>query len=110
MTTEKLKAAILVISTTASQDPSTDKCIEILRGVFEDTNDNKSTGTGWIVASTKIVGDDPLEIQRAIMAWTDGEEKMNLIVTSGGTGFAVKDVTPEVCDPCLNFSHSLGKE
>ena len=43
------------------------------------------------------VPDDVLEIQRSIQAWSDdADSKVNLIVTSGGTGFAVKDRTPEV--------------
>ena len=45
----------------------------------------------------QIIPDDVLEIQRAITRWTDqGDERINLVVTSGGTGFAVKDLTPEV--------------
>jgi gephyrin len=39
-----------------------------------------------------------LEIQRAVTGWTDGEDFANLVVTTGGTGFAVKDVTPEVSE------------
>lgn len=84
-------AAILVISDTASHDASTDKCAPILADVF------RSEGNGqWLVAETKIVPDSVLEIQRTIIQWTQDENYMNLIVTSGGTGFAVKDNTPEV--------------
>jgi gephyrin len=50
----------------------------------------------WSAPLVKVVPDDVLEIQRAIHQWADGEEFFNLIVTSGGTGFAVKDNTPEV--------------
>lgn len=46
---------------------------------------------------TAIITDDVLEIQRAITQRTDGDDFINLIVTSGGTGFTQKDVTPEVC-------------
>lgn len=88
----KLKAAILVVSDTASKDPSTDKCIPILKDVFGTVGDDQ-----WEVTETDIVPDDVLAIQQTIKRWSDGLEPVNLIVTSGGTGFAVKDVTPEVC-------------
>jgi gephyrin len=88
----KLHAAIIIVSETASKDPSTDKCIPALQDVF--SND----GAGRFEADdTVIVSDDALQIQRAITQRTDGDDFVNLIVTSGGTGFTQKDVTPEVC-------------
>ena len=87
-----LRAAIVIISDTASKDPSTDKCIPALRDVFA------NEGAGRFTADdTVIIPDDVLEIQRAITQRTDGDDPVNLIVTSGGTGFTQRDVTPEVC-------------
>jgi gephyrin len=94
-TNSKLKAAILVVSETASEDPSTDKCIPILRKVFGDLGNDQ-----WEVSETEIVPDNALAIQKTIRSWTDGPEPINLVVTSGGTGFATKDVTPEVRAQC----------
>lgn len=91
-TNSKLRAAILVVSETASQDPTTDKCIPTLKQVFGDLGNNQ-----WDVSETEIIPDNALTIQKAIKTWTDGPEPVNLVVTSGGTGFATKDVTPEVC-------------
>lgn len=91
MSSTKLKAAVLVISQTASEDPSTDKCIPILNDVFNELGNDQ-----WEVAISEIVPDSILEIQKFVRKWTDREDAANLIVTSGGTGFAVKDVTPEV--------------
>ncbi|CBX93793.1 hypothetical protein IAQ61_003677 [Plenodomus lingam] len=97
----KLKAAILVVSETASKDPSTDKCIPTLKEVFE------TLGNGqWDVSQAEIVPDSVLAIQRAIRTWTDGENPTNLVVTSGGTGFATKDVTPEVRFVVMSSSKS----
>lgn len=86
-----LKAAILVVSTTAAKDPSTDASAEVLRNVFSDQESGK-----WDVSKIEIITDDVTSIQRQIMAWTDGPDAVHLIVTTGGTGFAVADGTPEV--------------
>ena len=90
-TSSKLRAAILIVSETASQDPSTDKCIPVLKDVFGNLGNDQ-----WDVAETEIVPDSVLAIQKTIRRWTDGAEPINLILSSGGTGFATKDVTPEV--------------
>lgn len=87
----KLRAAIIVVSDTASKDALTDKCIPALREVFQ-----QDGGDRWDAAETKIVADDVSAIQNAITGFTDGADRANLVVTSGGTGFAQKDVTPEV--------------
>jgi molybdopterin biosynthesis enzyme MoaB len=95
-----LKAGILIISTTAAQNPSTDSSTDILRDVF------KADGGGqWEVEKTTIVGDSILDIQQTIMQWTDSENPLNLIVTTGGTGFAVHDNTPEVRLSVGSFEH-----
>lgn len=87
-----LKAAILIVSTTAAKDPSTDSSREVLQNVLSDQGLGK-----WELSGTEIVADDVLAIQRQITAWADGPEGVNLIITTGGTGFAVADGTPEVC-------------
>ena len=103
MNTSKLRAAILVVSETASQDPSSDKCTAILQDVFETVGNDQ-----WEVSVTQIIPDDVLEIQRFITRWTDGEDAVNLIISSGGTGFAVKDSTPEVKMPYpLTFKSNM---
>lgn len=86
----KLLVSILIISETASKDPSTDKCVPALKDTIAKL-DKKSQ---WEIGNVRIVPDDVLAIQRAVMQ--DVGARMNLIVTSGGTGFATKDVTPEV--------------
>lgn len=88
---QTLKAAVLVVSTTASQDPTTDAAGDALRSVFE------QDGAGrWQIVETKIVPDSVALIQRQLMLWADTADPVNLIVTTGGTGFAVSDQTPEV--------------
>ena len=49
--------------------------------------------TDWNVGARAIIPDDQETIARALMEWSD--QGLNLILTSGGTGFAPRDVTPE---------------
>ncbi|EME40577.1 hypothetical protein DOTSEDRAFT_177632 [Dothistroma septosporum NZE10] len=95
--TGKLRAAILIISETASKDPSSDKGIPALQHVFHQKGVDQ-----WQANETRIVPDNVVDIQRAITGWTDGGNAVNLVVTSGGTGFAQKDVTPEAVAPLLH--------
>lgn len=97
----QLKAAILIISDTASRDPSTDKSAAALTEVLQTEGGGKwDTSPGAI--ATKIVPDNRDNIQQAITAWTDGTELVNLVVTTGGTGFTPKDITPEAVRPLLH--------
>ena len=54
---------------------------------------------GFVVVAAKVVPDELSEIQRAILKLTPSA---SLIVTTGGTGIAPRDVTPDatraVCD------------
>ena len=49
---------------------------------------------GWPVSSTHIVADEAFEIQTVLKRLAT-EEKMDLILTTGGTGLGPRDVTPE---------------
>uniref|UniRef100_A0A672MZM3 Gephyrin n=1 Tax=Sinocyclocheilus grahami TaxID=75366 RepID=A0A672MZM3_SINGR len=50
---------------------------------------------GGIISAYKIVPDEIDEIKETLVDWCD-EKELNLILTTGGTGFAPRDVTPEV--------------
>lgn len=97
----QLKAAILIVSDTASRDPSTDKSAAALTTVLQTEGGDKWSTTPGNLA-IKIVPDDKDAIQKAIMAWTDGNDFFNLVVTTGGTGFTPKDITPEAIQPLLH--------
>ncbi|XP_036448638.1 gephyrin isoform X3 [Colossoma macropomum] len=49
---------------------------------------------GGIISAYKIVPDETDEIKETLVDWCD-EKELNLILTTGGTGFAPRDVTPE---------------
>jgi len=88
----KLRAAILIVSETASRDPSTDKGIPALQEVFARVASDR-----WNATETKIVPDERQAIIDTVTKWTDSDDDyVNLVLTSGGTGFTQKDITPEV--------------
>ena len=49
---------------------------------------------GWLVANQAILPDDESAIRAALISWADSGE-FDIILTTGGTGFAQRDVTPE---------------
>ena len=49
---------------------------------------------GWEVAHTAIVPDDLPTIRDTLARWADSDA-YDVILTTGGTGFAPRDVTPE---------------
>ncbi|OJJ66829.1 hypothetical protein ASPBRDRAFT_200456 [Aspergillus brasiliensis CBS 101740] len=102
MADNTLKVAILIVSDTASQDPSTDRVGDTLTTVISAEGSNN-----WGQPVIKIVPDNVLDIQRSICDWTDGPNWVNLVVVSGGTGFATKDITPEAVSPLIH-RHASG--
>lgn len=51
-------------------------------------------GEGWLVAKSDVIPDDLETIQQTLTGWADGGE-IDVLLTTGGTGFAQRDVTPE---------------
>lgn len=49
---------------------------------------------GWDVVLREIVPDEVEIIRSRLLSWAD-EKNLDVILTSGGTGFAPRDVTPE---------------
>lgn len=54
------------------------------------------------VLKTDIVPDDVEAIQNKLKEWSVGDAKVDLILTTGGTGFAKRDVTPEATRAILD--------
>ena len=49
---------------------------------------------GWVVVDTRIVADEQEAIQSVLVEWCQRED-IDLALTTGGTGFAPRDITPE---------------
>jgi molybdopterin adenylyltransferase len=52
------------------------------------------TAQGWTVAKTIILPDDLEGLRDTLIAWADSSE-LDVILTTGGTGFAPRDMMPE---------------
>jgi molybdopterin adenylyltransferase len=52
------------------------------------------TARGWKVERTAILTDDLPVLRETLSAWADGGE-LDVVLTTGGTGFSPRDVTPE---------------
>lgn len=64
---------------------------------------------GHTVAGYAIVPDEPARISAQVRNWAD-DEGIDIIVTTGGTGFTGRDVTPDTLEPMFDkhmegFSH-----
>ena len=81
-----IKTAILTISDKCSKGQRIDGTGEAIKNQLE--------GRGYKVEHYKIIPDEIDEIQKELIYLCD-EMKINLVLTNGGTGFAVRDVTPE---------------
>lgn len=97
MAKSRLQAAILIISDTASQDPSTDTAGDILSDVIAIHGNDQ-----WEFTKREIVPDDVFAIQRSVTKYCDGEDYANVLITTGGTGFAIIDRTPEAISPLIH--------
>jgi molybdenum cofactor synthesis domain-containing protein len=49
---------------------------------------------GWSVVRQSLLPDDESAIREILTAWSDSGE-IDVVLTTGGTGFAPRDVTPE---------------
>ncbi len=56
---------------------------------------------GAKVVASQVVPDEVEAIQAVLRRWAD-EERLDLVLTTGGTGFAPRDRTPEATRPLLD--------
>jgi molybdenum cofactor synthesis domain-containing protein len=81
-----IKFAILTVSDRSSSGTREDRSGPLLQQAVIDS--------GWEVKQTDIVSDEFPEIVDKLQTWSDTGE-INVILTTGGTGFSSRDVTPE---------------
>jgi len=81
-----LRAYILVLSDAASRGEREDRSGPAVRGVLE--------AHGWMVEATQILPDELEQIRDRLIALSDAGD-CDGVFTTGGTGLAARDVTPE---------------
>ena len=59
----------------------------------------KAAMSGFDVAGRVTVPDEADQIAAQVSAWVDAAEAPELVLVTGGTGFAPRDVTPEALGP-----------
>lgn len=83
-----LKIAVLTISDTRDEDSDRSGALLVER----------LTAAGHELAAKAIVKDDVETIRQQVKAWAN-DENVDLVISTGGTGFAPRDVTPEAVKP-----------
>ncbi len=81
-----LRFAILTVSDRSSRGERPDASGPALAEIIK--------ARGWIVERQTILPDDFDTVRKTLSTWAD-RGGMDIILTTGGTGFAPRDVTPE---------------
>lgn len=82
----KYNVAVVTISDRTSCGEREDKSGKILEKLVEDN--------GYKVVSYRVIPDEEVEIKDHLLQLID-QEKVSLVLTTGGTGISPRDVTPE---------------
>lgn len=83
-----VKIAVLTVSDTRTLDD--DKSGKTLA--------DRIAAAGHVLADRAIVTDDVIKIRERVLSWSK-DEQIDVIITTGGTGFTGRDVTPEALEP-----------
>ncbi len=81
-----IEVGLLTVSDRAAAGAYEDRSGPLLAGIL-------AAETDWVVSQRAIVADEVAAIAETLRMWS--QAGLNLILTSGGTGFAPRDVTPE---------------
>ncbi|XP_072896282.1 gephyrin isoform X14 [Hemitrygon akajei] len=85
----QIRVGVLTVSDSCFRNLAEDRSGINLKDLVQDPS-----LLGGTVSAYKIVPDEVDEIKETLIEWCDDKE-LNLILTTGGTGFAPRDVTPE---------------
>lgn len=84
---------MITVSSSRARDGGADASGDALAAFVEEELEG-------VLAGRELLGDDRGEIEACLRCWADGGE-CDLIFTTGGTGFAAADVTPEATEAVL---------
>ncbi len=83
---------VAIISDRASRGHREDQCLPVIQAAFE--------GTEFDLTESVVVSDEPMAIRAVLTSFIT--RRYSLILTSGGTGCAARDNTPEVTRTLLD--------
>jgi molybdenum cofactor synthesis domain-containing protein len=92
-TAQALRIGILTVSDASSRGEREDKSGALIA--------EWCARSGHEVAERSVVPDDRVTITTRLLAWAE-QRALDAIVTTGGTGFGPRDVTPEATRPVLD--------
>ena len=81
-----LRAAVITLSDKGSRGEREDKSGPLIAQML--------TAAGYVVEETMILPDEAKALKAQLIRLADGRQ-VNLILTTGGTGFSPRDITPE---------------
>ncbi|XP_072285080.1 gephyrin isoform X5 [Pyxicephalus adspersus] len=85
----QIRVGVLTVSDSCFRNLAEDRSGINLKDLVQDPS-----LLGGTISAYKIVPDEMEDIKESLIDWCD-EKELNLILTTGGTGFAPRDVTPE---------------
>ena len=88
-----LRFGILTLSDRSSRGERQDSSGPALVGLIQTQ--------GWSVARQSLLPDDESSIREILTTWSDSGD-LDVILTTGGTGFSPRDVTPEATRAVLD--------
>ena len=84
--------AVIILSDRAAAGTRTDGCLPVIREVL---------GPSFDLRDARILPDDPAALQAALIEFADA--RISLVLTSGGTGLAPRDRTPQATAAVLDY-------
>ncbi len=92
MPAESYRVAAIVLSDRAASGERADGCLPVIREVL---------GEPFHLMDERVLADDPAALQAALIELCDAG--VGLILTSGGTGLAPRDRTPQATSAVLDY-------
>ncbi len=86
------RTGAIVLSDRAASGERADACLPVIREVLDERFD---------LIDTRVLADDPAALQATLIAMC--EAGVQLILTSGGTGLAPRDRTPQATSAVLDY-------
>jgi len=89
-----MRAAVLTVSDGVFHGAREDGSGDLLAAKVE--------AAGFAPAARAVVPDEADAIAGAVAGWCDADDAVELVLVTGGTGFALRDVTPEALRAVLD--------